>query len=171
MSEFHIGTITKVFRLSAMWRIAANNEYVVSGDLAVMLSSMWHWYFSEWPLIMSNVPCKSLPCLCPPSSWRPHHAGVCKHVCMHVYLQGRAWQQHIWLLSGPWKCNSDLEVLRCLFIARSLGAWPYSQWHFQPLICRHIVMEYLSLGLHCVHVTPFSRWHRGRAAHVVAMWL
>lgn len=63
-----------------------------------------------------------------PVSVLPHHgcranAGV-KCVCVRVCLQDGSWQQHIWLLSGPWSCNSDLEVLRCLFIARSLGAWP-----------------------------------------------
>ena len=39
----------------------------------------------HWPLIMSNVPCQSLPCLCPPSSQRPRYAGVkCVCVCMCV---------------------------------------------------------------------------------------
>lgn len=84
-----------------------------------------------------------------PVSVLPHHRGHTMpvlSVCVRTYvcLQGRAWQQHIWLLTGPWSCNSDLEVLRCLFIAMSLGAWPYSPWHFQPLICRRTVMEYLS---------------------------
>ena len=77
------------------------------------------------------------------------HTMLLLSVCLRtrtacVRLQGRARQQHIWLLSGPWKCNSDLEVLRCLFIARSLRAWPYSLWHFQPLICRRTVMEWPS---------------------------
>lgn len=120
---------------------------------------MWLKHFRKWPLIMSNVPCKSLPCLCLSSSQRPHCADV-KCVRMYVCFQGRAWQQRIWLLSGPWKCNSDLEVLRCLFIARSLGAWPYSQWHFRPLICRRIVMEYLSGVTLCSCHTIFKMAQR-----------
>lgn len=103
---------------------------------------------------MSNVPCKSLPCLCPCSSQRPRCATMkCVCTCVYPCLRGTAWQRHIWLPSGPWNCCS--EVLRCLFIVRSLGARPYSLWHFQPLICRRIVTEHLSYVTLCSCHTVF----------------
>lgn len=94
-----------------------------------------------------------------PVSVFSHQIGhtVLLSVCALTCLRAGAWQQYIWLPSGPWKCNSGLEVLRCLFIARSLGAWPYFLWHFQPLICRRMVMEYLSIVTLCS--CRMSMWH------------
>lgn len=123
-------------------------------------------------VVMLNVPCEkstlSLSSLITEASLVPVLSVFVR--ARYARWRGRAWQRHIWLLSGPWKCNSDLEVLRCLFIARSLGAWPYSQWHFQPLICRRIVMECLAGVTLCSYHTIFSL-ARGRAACVAVIWL
>lgn len=103
-----------------------------------------------------------------PVSVLPHHIGHTMpllSVCVHV----RAWQQHIWLPSGPWNCSTDLEVLRCLFIARSLGAWPYSLWHFQALICRCIVMECLFCVTLCSCHTIFYLAQRSSNPVVVTL--
>lgn len=136
--------------------------------------SRWESPLREGPVIMLNVPCEkstlSLSSLITEASL----AGV-KCLCARTYArwQGRAWQGHIWLLSGPWKCNPELEVLRCLFIAWSLGAWPYSLWHFQPLICRRIVMEYLFGVTLCSCHTIFSMAPRscGRCSgHLTVGW-
>lgn len=92
----------------------------------------------------------------------PHHRGPTMLGLSVCVCKAGLWQQRIWLLSGPWNCNSDLEVLWCLFIARSLGAWPYSLWHFQPLICRRIVMEYRSGVTLCSCHTIFEMAQRSR---------
>lgn len=109
-------------------------------------------HFSELLVLISNVPCQSPPAV----SASPHHTGhtASLSVCFRLYVS-RARQKHIWLPGGPWSRGSDSEVLRCLFIARSLGAWLYSLWHFPPLICSRIVMECRSPAALCLCCTIF----------------
>lgn len=70
---------------------------------------------------MSNVPCKSLPCLCPPSSLRPlHYAGV-KCVCMYVCLQG--WGLTAAHLASQWTMEVQLRLGSAQMSLHSQVSW------------------------------------------------
>lgn len=65
--------------------------------------------------------------------------------------------------------------LRWLLIARSIGTWPYSPWHFQPLISS-LLWRSTPREVRRTHVTWFSRWYEGCESpsvvvhHRVQLW-
>lgn len=70
---------------------------------------------------MSNVPCKSLPCLCPPSSQRPHYAGVkCVHACLCVFARQGLTAAH---LASQWTMELQLRLGSAQMSLHSHVSW------------------------------------------------